>query len=110
MRLEDKIEAQKKRMEQEKNKLDLLVKKAKAEQRKADNHRKIVVGAIFEKYLPEPRRFSEEQIGQLVKVAFATNEVRNCLDRMEKEVAALKEETPDKANEKRADGSDTEEE
>ena len=77
MRLEDKIEAQKKRMEQEKNKLDLLVKKAKA---------------------------------QLVKVAFATNEVRNCLDRMEKEVAALKEETPDKANEKRADGSDTEEE
>ena len=47
MRLEDKIEAQKKRMEQEKNKLDLLVKKAKAEQRKADNHRKIVVGAIF---------------------------------------------------------------
>ena len=45
-----------------------------------------------------------------MKVAFATNEVRNCLDRMEKEVAALKEETPDKANEKRADGSDTEEE
>lgn len=80
MRLEDKIEAQKKRMEQEKNKLDLLVKKAKAEQRKADNHRKIVVGAIFEKYLPEPRRFSEEQIRQLVKVA-SLQEVRNCLDR-----------------------------
>ena len=29
MRLEDKIEAQKKRMEQEKNKLDLLVKRQK---------------------------------------------------------------------------------
>lgn len=45
MDLENKIEAQRKRMEQEKNKLDMLMKKAKAEQRKADNHRKIVVGA-----------------------------------------------------------------
>ena len=44
MDLENKIEAQRKRMEQEKNKLDMLMKKAKAEQRKADNHRKIVDG------------------------------------------------------------------
>ena len=43
MDLENKIEAQRKRMEQEKNKLDMLMKKAKAEQRKADNHRKIRV-------------------------------------------------------------------
>ena len=42
MNLENKIEAQRKRMEQEKNKLDMLMKKAKIEQRKADNHRKIV--------------------------------------------------------------------
>ena len=41
MNLENKIEAQRKRMEQEKNKLDMLMKKAKIEQRKADNHRKI---------------------------------------------------------------------
>ena len=47
MDLENKIEAQRKRMEQEKNKLDMLMKKAKMEQRKADNHRKIVVGANF---------------------------------------------------------------
>ena len=32
MDLENKIEAQRKRMEQEKNKLDMLMKKAKAEQ------------------------------------------------------------------------------
>ena len=47
MNLENKIEAQRKRMEQEKNKLDMLMKKAKIEQSKADNHRKIVVGANF---------------------------------------------------------------
>ena len=33
MNLENKIEAQRKRMEQEKNKLDMLMKKAKMEQR-----------------------------------------------------------------------------
>ena len=54
MNLENKIEAQRKRMEQEKNKLDMLMKKAKMEQRKADNHRKIVVGANFETFLNEP--------------------------------------------------------
>ena len=61
MNLENKIEAQRKRMEQEKNKLDMLMKKVKIEQRKADNHRKIVVGANFETFLNEPRRYSEEQ-------------------------------------------------
>lgn len=55
MNLENKIEAQRKRMEQEKNKLDMLMKKAKIDQRKADNHRKIVVGANFETFLNEPR-------------------------------------------------------
>lgn len=64
MDLENKIEAQRKRMEQEKNKLDMLMKKAKAEQRKADNHRKIVVGANFETFLTEPRRYSEQQTSQ----------------------------------------------
>ena len=57
MNLENKIEAQRKRMEQEKNKLDMLMKKAKIEQRKADNHRKIVAGANFETFLNEPRSF-----------------------------------------------------
>ena len=61
MNLENKIEAQRKRMEQEKNKLDMLMKKAKMEQRKADNHRKIVVGANFETFLNEPRRYSESR-------------------------------------------------
>lgn len=66
MDLENKIEAQRKRMEQEKNKLDMLMKKAKAEQRKADNHRKIVVGANFETFLTEPRRYSEQQTSLLL--------------------------------------------
>ena len=35
MDLENKIEAQRKRMEQEKNKLDMLMKKAKMEQRRS---------------------------------------------------------------------------
>ena len=72
MNLENKIEAQRKRMEQEKNKLDMLMKKAKIEQRKADNHRKIVVGANFETFLNEPRRYSEEQTRRIMQVAFAT--------------------------------------
>ena len=68
MNLENKIEAQRKRMEQEKNKLDMLMKKAKAEQRKADNHRKIVVGANFETFLTEPRRYSEQQTRRLLRI------------------------------------------
>lgn len=79
MNLENKIEAQRKRMEQEKNKLDMLMKKAKMEQRKADNHRKIVVGANFETFLNEPRRYSEEQTRRIMQVAFATREVKNCM-------------------------------
>lgn len=67
MNLENKIEAQRKRMEQEKNKLDMLMKKAKMEQRKADNHRKIVVGANFETFLKEPRRYSEEQTRRIMR-------------------------------------------
>lgn len=80
MNLENKIEAQRKRMEQEKNKLDMLMKKAKMEQRKADNHRKIVVGANFETFLNEPRRYSEEQTRRIMQVAFATREVKNCME------------------------------
>ena len=53
-------------MEQEKNKLDMLMKKAKMEQRKADNHRKIVVGENFETFLNEPRRYSEEQTRRIM--------------------------------------------
>lgn len=52
----------------------------KAEQRKADNHRKIVVGATFETFLQEPRRYSETQIRQIMQVAFATREVKSCLE------------------------------
>jgi hypothetical protein len=86
MNLEDKITAQRRRMEQERNKLDMLMKKAKAEQRKADNHRKIVVGATFETFLKEPRRYSEEQIRRIMKTAFATSEVINCIGQIESEL------------------------
>ena len=87
MNLENKIEAQRKRMELEKNKLDTLMKKAKMEQRKADNHRKIVVGANFETFLNEPRRYSEEQTRRIMQVAFATREVKNCMEQIERELA-----------------------
>ena len=82
MNLENKIEAQRKRMEQEKNKLDMLMKKAKMEQRKADNHRKIVVGANFETFLTEPRRYSEQQTRRIMQVAFATREVKTVWNRL----------------------------
>ena len=91
MDLENKIEAQRKRMEQEKNKLDMLMKKAKMEQRKADNHRKIVVGANFETFLNEPRRYSEEQTRRIMQVAFATREVKNCMEKIEREIDGAKE-------------------
>lgn len=91
MNLENKIEAQRKRMEQEKNKLDMLMKKAKIEQRKADNHRKIVVGANFETFLNEPRRYSEEQTRRIMQVAFATKEVKNCMEQIERELARAEE-------------------
>jgi len=95
MNLENKIEAQRKRMEQEKNKLDMLMKKAKIEQRKADNHRKIVVGANFETFLNEPRRYSEEQTRRIMQVAFATREVKNCMEKIEREIARAEEKMPD---------------
>lgn len=91
MNLENKIEAQRKCMEQEKNKLDMLMKRAKIEQRKADNHRKIVVGANFETFLNEPRRYSEEQTRRIMQVAFATKEVKNCMEQIERELARAEE-------------------
>ena len=78
-------------MEQEKNKLDMLMKKAKIDQRKADNHRKIVVGANFETFLNEPRRYSEEQTRRIMQVAFATKEVKNCMEQIERELARAEE-------------------
>ena len=107
MNLENKIEAQRKRMEQEKNKLDMLMKKAKIEQRKADNHRKIVVGANFETFLNEPRRYSEEQTRRIMQVAFATREVKNCIER---EIARAEEKMLDTAINEEADEEENEEE
>ena len=97
MGLENKIEAQRKRMEQEKNKLDMLMKKAKAEQRKADNHRKIVVGENFETFLTEPRRYSEQQTRRIMQVTFATREVKNCMEQIERELAGAEQKMPDTA-------------
>ena len=97
MNLENKIEAQRKRMEQEKNKLDMLMKKAKIEQRKADNHRKIV-------------RYSEEQTRRIMQVAFATREVKNCMEKIEREIARAEEKMPDTAINEEADEGESEEE
>ena len=110
MNLENKIEAQRKRMEQEKNKLDMLMKKAKIEQRKADNHRKIVVGANFETFRNEPRRYSEEQTRRIMQVAFATREVKNCMEKIEREIARAEEKMPDTAINEEADEGESEEE
>lgn len=109
MDLENKIEAQRKRMEQEKNKLDML-KKAKAEQRKADNHRKIVVGANFETFLTEPRRYSEQQTRRIMQVAFATREVKNCMEQIERELAGAEQKMPDTAINKETGEGESEEE
>ena len=110
MDLENKIEAQRKRMEQEKNKLDMLMKKAKAEQRKADNHRKIVVGANFETFLTEPRRYSEQQTRRIMQVAFATREVKNCMEQIERELAGAEQKMPDTAINKETGEGESEEE
>ena len=110
MNLENKIEAQRKRMEQEKNKLDMLMKKAKMEQRKADNHRKIVVGANFETFLTEPRRYSEQQTRRIMQVTFATREVKNCMEKIEREIARAEEKMPDTAINEEADEGESEEE
>lgn len=110
MNLENKIEAQRKRMEQEKNKLDILMKKPKMEQRKADNHKKIVVGANFETFLNEPRRYSEEQTRRIMQVAFATREVKNCMEQIEREHARTEEKMPDTAINEEADEGENEEE
>ena len=96
--------------EQEKNKLDMLMKKAKIEQRKADNHRKIVVGANFETFLNEPRRYSEEQTRRIMQVAFATREVKNCMEQIERELARAEEKMPDTAINEEADEGESEEE
>ena len=93
-----------------KNKLDMLMKKAKMEQRKADNHRKIVVGANFETFLNEPRRYSEEQTRRIMQVAFATREVKNCMEKIEREIAREEEKMPDTAINEEADEGESEEE
>lgn len=110
MDLENKIEAQRKCMEQEKNKLDMLMKKAKAEQRKADNQRKIVVGANFETFLTEPRRYSEQQTRRIMQVAFATREVKNCMEQIERELAGAEQKMPDTAINKETGEGESEEE
>ena len=98
------------KLKQEKNKLDMLMKKAKMEQRKADNHRKIVVGANFETFLNEPRRYSEEQTRRIMQVAFATREVKNCMEQIERELARAEEKMPDTAINEEADEDENEEE
>ena len=90
MDLENKIEAQRKRMEQEKN--------------------KIVVGANFETFLNEPRRYSEEQTRRIMQVAFATREVKNCIEQIERELARAEEKMPDTAINEEADEDENEEE
>ena len=95
---------------QEKNKLDMLMKKAKAEQRKADNHRKIVVGANFETFLTEPRRYSEQQTRRIMQVAFATREVKNCMEQIERELAGAEQKMPDTAINKETGEGESEEE
>ena len=93
MNLENKIEAQRKRMEQEKNKLDMLMKKAN-----------------FETFLNEPRRYSEEQTRRIMQVAFATREVKNCMEKIEREIAREEEKMPDTAINEEADEGESEEE
>jgi len=50
-----------------------------------------VVGATFETFLQEPRRYSETQIRQIMQVAFATREVKSCLEQIEIELRKHKE-------------------
>jgi len=50
-----------------------------------------VVGATFETFLQEPRRYSETQIRQIMQVAFATREVKSCLEQIEIELRKYKE-------------------
>lgn len=50
-----------------------------------------MVGATFETFLQEPRRYSETQIRQIMQVAFATREVKSCLEQIEIELRKYKE-------------------
>lgn len=76
----------------------------------ADKQRKIVVGANFETFLNEPRRYSEEQTRRIMQVAFATREVKNCMEQIERELARAEEKMPDTAINEEADEGETEEE
>lgn len=49
-----------------------------------------MVGATFETFLQEPRRYSETQIRQIMQVAFATREVKSCLEQIEIELENIK--------------------
>lgn len=79
-------------------------------QEKADNHRKIVVGANFETFLNEPRRYSEEQTRRIMQVAFATREVKNCMEQIERELAGAEQKMPDTAINKETGEGESEEE
>lgn len=64
----------------------------------------------FETFLNEPRRYSEEQTRRIMQVAFATREVKNCMEKIEREIARAEEKMLDTAINEEADEEENEEE
>lgn len=73
------MESAQKALEQAKNRLAMERKKATDERRKAENHHKYMMGGVVHKYFPECYCFEEDEMNEILKVAFKTPEVQKVI-------------------------------
>lgn len=70
------MESAQKALEQAKNRVAMEKKKANEERRKAENRHKYMMGGVVHKYFPECYCFEEDEMNEIIKVAFKTSEVQ----------------------------------
>lgn len=73
------MESAQKALEQAKNRVAMERKKANEERRKAENRHKYMMGGVVHKYFPECYCFEEDEMNEIIKVAFKTSEVKKVI-------------------------------
>lgn len=73
------MESAQKALEQAKNRVAMEKKKANEERRKAENRHKYMMGGVVHKYFPECYCFEEDEMNEIIKVAFKTSEVQKTI-------------------------------
>lgn len=73
------MESAQKALEQAKNRVAMEKKKANEERRRAENRHKYMMGGVVHKYFPECYCFEEDEMNEIIKVAFKTSEVQKTI-------------------------------